>query len=93
MENILLRGAALTPPSVTNGAATRESCHMEIEPVSLQRLSQNVSMIIVGADVLNHNLTISNQLAELQVAPLDVARPLARLLILGELDRSLVVHV
>ena len=74
MENILLRRAALTlPPSVTNGAATRESRHMEMEPVSLQRLSQHVSMIIVGADVLNHNLPISNQLADLQVSPLDVA--------------------
>ena len=94
MENILLRSqAALTPPSVTNGAAPRKSCHVIVKRISIQRLRENVRVIVVRLDMLDYNLAISDQLTNLQITSLNVAGPLARLLVLRQLHSSLIVHV
>ena len=50
-------------------------------------------MVVLCSDVLDNDLVICHQLAYLQIAPLNVARPLAGFLVLRELDRTLVVYV
>ena len=66
---------------------------MEVKRSGLQRLSEHVGMVVLSSNMLDNYLTISHQLADLEVAPLDVASPLARLLVLRKLNRPLVIHV
>ena len=75
-ENILLR-AALTPPSVTNGAAPRKSCEVILERVLIKRFGKHIRMILLRRHVLNIYLAIGDQLAHFEVTTLDMTRSLA----------------
>ena len=56
-------------------------------------LGQHIGMIEVGRHVVDDDVALRHELAHLQVATLDVARALAGLHVLGELNCALIIHV
>lgn len=67
--------------------------NMTAEDGGRQRLSEHICAILIYGTVLYHNVTVSNQLTQLQVPTLNVPRTLARLQILRELNRTRVIYV
>ena len=59
----------------------------------VERLGEHVRVVLPGRDMLHDNLTISNKLAHLEIATLNVPRALARPRVLGELYSTLVVYI
>ena len=59
---------------------------MAKEGVDIERLREHVRTVVVGRDVLDLDDAESFELADLEEAPVDVARALARLAIARQLD-------
>ena len=85
--------ARSTPPSLRNRSVAAERADMLEERSMIQRLGQHIGMIEVGGHVVDDDIALRHELAHLKIATLDVARALARLHVLGELNCPLVVHV
>ena len=67
--------------------------HVLSEGRQIERLGEHIRVVEVGGHVFDHDLAECDEFAHLQIATLNVARTLARLHVLGELDGTLVVHI
>ena len=61
---------------------------MAEEGVGVQRLREHIRPVVVGRNVLDLDDARRFELADLEEAPIDVARPVARLAVAGQLDRA-----
>ena len=65
------------PPSLRNRSVAAERADMLEERSMFQRLGQHIGMVEFGRHVMDHNVALGNELANLQRAALNVTRTLA----------------